>query len=115
MTYSYKFEFNITFSSQLKSRDETIYQNNTSPVYFLLLITGSIISSVSGQSIGLQQDTVPKPSAVKQPVYTTTRLVTAKPVIDGKLDDECWKQANGQAIITSIFQMKGQNPPIRQN
>jgi hypothetical protein len=58
---------------------------------FSLLITGSIILSVSGQSIGLQQDTVPKPGAVKQPVYTTTRLVTAKPVIDGKLDDECWK------------------------
>lgn len=34
MTYSYKFEFDITFSPQLKYRNETIYQNNTSPVYF---------------------------------------------------------------------------------
>jgi hypothetical protein len=42
--------------------------------------------------INLQQDTVPKqPASVKQPVYTTSRLTTAKPVIDGKLDDECWK------------------------
>jgi hypothetical protein len=38
-----------------------------------------------------QQDTL-KSGTPKQPVYTTSRLVTAKPVIDGKLDDECWKQ-----------------------
>ncbi len=37
------------------------------------------------------QDTVPKKGAVVQPVYTTTRLVTSRPAIDGKLDDECWK------------------------
>ncbi|KPK86247.1 MAG: hypothetical protein AMS27_05520 [Bacteroides sp. SM23_62_1] len=29
--------------------------------------------------------------SITQPTYTTTRLVTEKPVIDGKLDDECWK------------------------
>ena len=37
------------------------------------------------------QDTVPKKGAVVQPVYTTSRLVTSRPVIDGKLDDDCWK------------------------
>jgi hypothetical protein len=40
-----------------------------------------------------QQDTIPgRDQPIKQPVYTTSRLVTAKPVIDGKLDDECWKK-----------------------
>jgi hypothetical protein len=29
--------------------------------------------------------------SVTQPTYTTSRLVTEKPVIDGKLDDGCWK------------------------
>jgi hypothetical protein len=39
-----------------------------------------------------QQDTVPgKQVPFKQPVYTTQRLSTQRPVIDGKLDDECWK------------------------
>jgi len=33
-------------------------------------------------------------SARKQPVYTTSRLITEKPVIDGKLDEECWKHGN---------------------
>jgi hypothetical protein len=37
------------------------------------------------------QDTVPKKGALVQPVYTTSRLVTSRPSIDGKLDDECWK------------------------
>lgn len=38
------------------------------------------------------QDTIPsKDQTRKQPVYTTSRIVTAKPVIDGKLDDECWR------------------------
>ena len=35
------------------------------------------------------QDTIK--SQTRQPVYTTSRLVTPRPVIDGKLDDECWK------------------------
>ncbi len=37
------------------------------------------------------QDTV-RWQKKQQPVYTTVRLSTPKPVIDGKLDDECWKQ-----------------------
>jgi hypothetical protein len=37
------------------------------------------------------QDTLRAAHNRKQPVYTTRRLSTARPVIDGKLDDECWK------------------------
>ncbi|MEI6048187.1 MAG: DUF5916 domain-containing protein [Bacteroidota bacterium] len=58
---------------------------------FFLIIANPIFSSGSCQATGSQQDTVPNSEAIKQPVYTTTRLTTAKPIIDGKLDDECWK------------------------
>src|SRR4030043_1684107 len=52
-----------------------------------LLIPAPALPLFSGTYI---QDTVPGQNK-KQPVYTTVRLVTTKPVIDGKLDDECWK------------------------
>lgn len=40
-----------------------------------------------------QQDTVSQKQApFKQPVYTTQRLSTPPPIIDGRLDDECWKK-----------------------
>jgi hypothetical protein len=40
-----------------------------------------------------QQDSIPKNKFIfKQPVYRTQRLSTPPPVIDGKLDDECWKK-----------------------
>ena len=37
------------------------------------------------------QDTLKTSGTPKQPVYFTTRLSTERPVIDGKLDDDCWK------------------------
>ena len=58
---------------------------------FSLINTNSLLSCGSVQSAGYQQDTLPNQNATKQPVYTTTRLSTAKPVIDGKLGDECWE------------------------
>ncbi|HUX59653.1 MAG TPA: DUF5916 domain-containing protein [Bacteroidales bacterium] len=57
---------------------------------FSLIIATSLFLSASGQSASGQQDTIVKQNSFIQPVYTTTRLITAKPVIDGKLDDECW-------------------------
>ena len=52
---------------------------------------------LSSNSIALapnyQQDTVSQIQApFKEPVYTTQRLSTPPPIIDGKLDDECWKK-----------------------
>lgn len=42
--------------------------------------------------IVFQQDTVSKlQSTFIQPVYTTQRLSAPRPVIDGKLNDKCWK------------------------
>jgi hypothetical protein len=58
-----------------------------------------------------QQDTVPKQDQpLKQPVYVTTRLVTPKPVIDGKLDDECWKQGNWAGDYHQFVPNEGAEP-----
>lgn len=59
---------------------------------FLIPFPSPVWSSVSDVFNVTFQDTVPKQkSGNQQPVYTTSRLTTAKPVIDGKLDDDCWK------------------------
>jgi hypothetical protein len=57
-------------------------------VFFLLLL----LPAVKGQNLQSsgEQDSVAS-GTFKQPVYTTSRLVTSRPVIDGKLNDECWK------------------------
>jgi hypothetical protein len=61
--------------------------------------------------IYFQQDTVQiKSSAQKQPVYTTSRLVTAKPVIDGKLDDECWKKGTWAGNFRQWIPDEGAKP-----
>ena len=56
------------------------------------------------------QDTVRTKNSPKQPVYTTSRLVTAKPVIDGKLDDECWKNGTWAGNFTQWIPNEGAKP-----
>lgn len=58
-------------------------------VLFLLPL---FLPDVMGQNeqLSVEQDSVASGN-FKQPVYTTSRLVTSRPVIDGKLNDECWK------------------------
>jgi hypothetical protein len=77
---------------------------------FSLINTKPVFSSISTQTAGNQQDTLPKQSTTKQPVYTTSRLVSAKPVIDGKLDDECWKAGTWAADYTQFVPKEGAEP-----
>ena len=56
------------------------------------------------------QDTVRTKNSPKQPVYTTSRLVTAKPFIDGKLDDECWKNGTWAGNFTQWIPNEGAKP-----
>jgi hypothetical protein len=51
------------------------------------------------------QDTV-----VKQPVYVTSRLMGAKPVIDGKLSDECWKEGTWTGDFHQWIPKEGAKP-----
>jgi hypothetical protein len=79
---------------------------------FSSFTTNPSYSSDLNQSTGLQQDTIPKADSTKQPVYTTSRLVTAKPVIDGKLDDDCWKKGTWAGNYTQFVPKEGANPTV---
>jgi hypothetical protein len=55
------------------------------------------------------QDTV-RQSGIKEPVYTASRLVSVRPVIDGKLDDECWKHGTWADDYTQLVPVEGGKP-----
>jgi len=76
-----------------------------------VLFLSSVISTTSIAVNREQQDTVPKQDLpLKQPVYTTMRLVTPKPVIDGKLDDDCWKHGNWAGDYHQFIPNEGAKP-----
>jgi hypothetical protein len=77
---------------------------------FFLVNANPLYSFDFHQSAGLQQDTLPMNTSPKQPVYTTSRLITAKPVIDGKLDDECWKKGNWAGNFRQWIPKEGAKP-----
>jgi hypothetical protein len=60
---------------------------------------------------GFQLDTIPgKQTTFKQPVYTTQRLSTPRPVIDGKLDDACWKKGTWAGDYYQFIPNEGAKP-----
>lgn len=65
---------------------------------------------VSGQEKQVQTDQSLVPYTSNQPVYNTTRLVTPKPVIDGKLDDDCWKHGNWVGDYHQFIPKEGAKP-----
>ena len=79
-------------------------------IFFTILFTSSSLISASGQSSVAEQDTVNKQGSFIQPVYTTTRLVTAKPVIDGKLDDDCWETGDWAGDYHQFIPNEGAKP-----
>jgi hypothetical protein len=76
----------------------------------LLTVVLLLTSLVNGQSVESKQDTASKKSVLKQPEYTTSRLVTEKPVIDGKLDDECWKKGTWAGDYHQFIPNEGAKP-----
>jgi len=80
-------------------------------ILFILLITTEGFSLTPSLNNFIQQDTVSKQTtSPKQPVYTTSRLETAKPVIDGKLDDECWKRGTWAGDFHQWIPKEGAKP-----
>ena len=53
------------------------------------------------------------PAVHKRRVYTTMRLTTPPPVIDGKLNDACWKTGNWAAHFTQFVPKEGGKPSQR--
>jgi len=76
-------------------------------LFFLFFCLGLTLFSYG--SPAPQQDTI-RTGTLKQPVYVTTRLVTEKPVIDGKLDDECWKHGNWAGDYHQFIPNEGAKP-----
>ena len=82
-------------------------------IIFLIIFTLIPIRSFSTSSdvvFIILQDTIHAQNSPKQPVYTTSRLVTAKPVIDGKLDDECWKKGTWAGDFHQWIPNEGAKP-----
>ena len=77
---------------------------------FILIVFNSVYSLGSSPVWVVMQDTLTKKPGVKQPVYTTSRLVTAKPVIDGKLNDECWKNGTWAGNFRQWIPNEGAKP-----
>lgn len=91
-----------------RNRHEFIFQ---SLFLTFFLISLPFFTLTASGLYSVQQDTVPgQKSAKKQPVYITTRLTTSKPVIDGKLDDECWKHGNWAGDYHQFIPNEGAKP-----
>jgi hypothetical protein len=72
-------------------------------------LRGSSIDPYTGTE--LQQDTTKsKKTSIKQPVYFTQRLTTQPPVIDGKLDDDCWKKGTWAGDYHQFVPNEGARP-----
>jgi Domain of unknown function (DUF5916)/Carbohydrate family 9 binding domain-like len=79
--------------------------------FFIFFIQAEGFSLTAASDNSIQQDTVSKQTISPiQPVYTTSRLVTAKPVIDGKLDDECWKKGTWAGDFHQWIPKEGAKP-----
>ncbi len=76
----------------------------------ILLVSGQFFFSASGQKAISGKDSTVDLSHPKQPVYTTSRLVTPRPVIDGKLNDECWKKGTWAGNFTQYIPKEGAKP-----
>lgn len=84
---------------------------NLIPVIVISLLSAIPAYSSSTAEIDENpQDTTAKKGTVVQPVYTTSRLVTARPDIDGKLDDECWKHGTWAGDYHQFIPNEGARP-----
>ncbi|MFN8240405.1 MAG: DUF5916 domain-containing protein [Bacteroidales bacterium] len=82
-------------------------KTNNVPVRTLLLTFCFLIFFLQ---IALPQKDTTSGARKKQPVYTTTRLTTSKPVIDGKLDDECWSTGTWAGNWHQFIPSEGAEP-----
>jgi len=112
MSYSYNFEaltsLNLLLSFEMKQTQAAI--KILSVIVFTTLGSSQLYSYPSDVAFGNLQDTVHTQNSPKQPVYTTSRLTTAKPVIDGKLNDECWKYGSWAGDFHQWIPKEGAKP-----
>lgn len=75
----------------------------------LIIISGLLLFSGSNGFSQTPRDSISK-SSPEQPVYVTSRLATAKPVIDGKLTDECWEKGTWAGNFRQWIPNEGAQP-----
>jgi hypothetical protein len=73
-------------------------------LFFFLLFTSGLFA------IENTKDTLTNQSNKPVRVYTTTRLTTSKPVIDGKLNDACWQTGEWAGDFTQLLPTEGAKP-----
>jgi hypothetical protein len=89
---------------------KTFSGKNFLSLFISILFLQSILMLTASGSMSSQQDTVQKQTASGQPVYVASRLSAAKPVIDGKLDDECWKKGTWAGDYHQFVPNEGAKP-----
>ena len=72
----------------------------------LFLFSGQFVLAFTGSPEEGTQDSPLKPKRI----YTTTRLITEKPVIDGVLDDAAWQTGNWAGDFTQWIPNEGAKP-----
>ena len=81
------------------------------PSLFFLAFQTPVYSFAPIPDTGFQQDTIHALQTTSgQPVYSTQRLSTSRPVIDGKLDDECWKKGTWGGNFHQFTPNEGAKP-----
>lgn len=76
----------------------------------LLIFVFSIFLTSGLFAIENKKDTLASQGKKPVRVYTTTRLSTPKPVIDGKLDDACWQTGEWAGDFTQLLPTEGAKP-----
>jgi len=79
-------------------------------IVILLTMISSFFTITEAQIPVTEKDTLINTSGTKQPVYTTSRLKSQPPSIDGKLDDECWKNGTWAGDYTQFIPKEGAPP-----
>jgi len=76
--------------------------------FYSLIISLSLFSGVFSQET--KKDSVANNSVKPVRSYNTTRLTTAKPVIDGVLNDACWQTGEWSGDFTQLLPKEGAKP-----
>ena len=84
-----------------------VFKNKIALFFFI-----SFCSATYGLPYEANSDTAKNSWDKPKRVYITTRLTTDKPVIDGKLNDACWKTGNWSGNFTQWIPKEGAEPSM---
>jgi hypothetical protein len=84
-------------------------KNSYRLIYIVLIVFSFNLQEVYSQSVTLK-DSTQNPTKKPLRVYQTCRLTTDKPVIDGKLSDDCWNTGVWAGNYTQWIPNEGAKP-----